>query len=72
MSDITNIKAWTTKQLLTITLAAISLTFSATMIYAEFVIHGERIKVLEERLDKKIILISENKKAINQLQQKVK
>lgn len=68
-NDITKIKAWNTKQVFSMILFSISLTFSATLIYSEFVIHGQKINVLEERLDKKIKLINSNTENINELKQ---
>ena len=61
--DITQIKAWSTKQVLSIIGFVIMSTFYATVTYLQ-------IQDLEDRLDKKIKIINENTEDINKLKQK--
>lgn len=63
-------KMWTSKQMIIVVFFACSMVFSGALIYAEFILHGKQIKVLEERLDKKIKIINENTDNVNKLKQK--
>ena len=53
ISDITEHKVWTTKQLVKYMIAAVIATNTLTMIYAEFRVMQNEIKVNSEREDKR-------------------
>lgn len=66
--DITAKNVWSTKQMIIIVAFAISITFSAALIYAEFVLHGSRINTIDDRLDKKIKVINSNTERIAEIE----
>jgi hypothetical protein len=53
MTDILEKKEWNTKQVVTILALAITLTFSATMIWGRFLSGESNHSILSERVEKK-------------------
>ena len=53
MEDVVQKRVWNTKQMITIVGFAITLTFSATMIWGRFLFMENQIQILDERLEKK-------------------
>ena len=53
MEDVVQKRVWNTKQMITIVAFAITLTFSATMIWGRFLFMENQIQILDERLEKK-------------------
>jgi len=53
MTDILEKKEWNTKQVVTIVVISVSLTFSAAMIWSRFISSEGEHKTLSERVEKK-------------------
>lgn len=66
--NIEQARSFTNRQVLIIILATISIVFSGTLIYSEFILHGSRINTLDDRLEKKIKLINSNTERISELE----
>ena len=53
MTDILQKKEWNTRQVVTVVIVAISITFSATMIWSRFLTGEANHTILSERVEKK-------------------
>ena len=53
MEDVVQKRVWNTKQMIAIVAFAITITFSATMIWGRFLFMENQIQILDERLEKK-------------------
>lgn len=69
LDNIENQKVWSTKQIVFILFFAISSTFTLTLIYSEFLLHGKALDTLNRRLDTKT---ERNAEAIDKLKEDVK